>query len=175
MATYPYSFNPLREKWLFLPLFWAAIYPVYGQDRYMIALDKSDGSRTEHIIKGMEIIYLLEGQDAKKGRITAIHADMVYTKHDSFSMDRVRFIGYEYHYVTMGRWAAKVVYVGSIVNLFLAYLVYTNAPVYLQPVGDVLAALGLVPMVLSKQWIDHADYHMFDCSLQWRAYITVYP
>lgn len=147
---------------------------VHGQERYRLELSKTDNSRTEHIIKGMDVIYKLTGQDAKKGRITEIEADMVHTKTDSFPVSDIIFIGYEYHYITMGRWIAKTVYYGSFVNLFLAYLVYTYAPANFQQAGDVLAALGLGPMVLSKQLMDHTAYQMFDCHLQWHASISPY-
>lgn len=141
--------------------------------QYKIVLTSLNKGEEKAIAKGFEIIYRAQGENVKQGRIKEITASHIITKEDTFKVEDLLFIGYEKSTLQMMKFGAQASLYGSYGMLFLAYIAFTQIP-QIPEIGSVLAAMGFVPLVISKKILDTNDYSLFDLTQQWQAEIVYF-
>lgn len=140
--------------------------------QYKIQLSKIEGrDAVKFIYKGYKITYKMDGQPLKSSRIKEITSDFIVTTEDTFALSDLDFIAYQKPLSQLMKLGAQVTYYGSFGMLVVAYYAYTRLPMFPQ-VGTVLAAMGFVPLVISRQIIARDDYALFDLHYQWNAEIV---
>lgn len=135
-----------------------------------VVLSEIDGNTERYIYKGYKIMYKLEGRPLTYARLKRIENDMLITNTDSFKLSDISFIGYKPPITDLVQLGAKIWYYTSYATLAVAFFAYTRLP-DIPEIGDVLAVMGFVPLIISRRIYSRSEFKVFDLNFKWEAQI----